>query len=255
MQIYKNASLACISSSCLELILESFWKALFQKKTSSDDNIEFKNFQKKWLHSKQIPLKLSNRSLDLENSFLKQKANETCNFLEKVLQSKHHPRDNYKEAAELAIFLLGGEEPKKWKTCSAHHHARWMAHLLYAPKMLIFKKDLTESDFKNLKIFLTFSSAIYIKAWLEAPKACDAPINNIKLFNDLEALKGIPNFGVPAEKAQYVLSRHSWYLTEQVSVLSLFSNKLSLNVKDKIVKKMLECGKPLGIIAINQLFH
>ena len=35
-----------------------------------------------------------------------------------------HPPDDYKEAAELALYLLGGPETKIWKTCGANHHAR-----------------------------------------------------------------------------------------------------------------------------------
>ena len=60
-------------------------------------------------------------------------------FLEKEVRSKQ-PRDDYKDAAELALYLFGGPESKKWIACGTNHHARWVSHLLYAPKMFICKE-------------------------------------------------------------------------------------------------------------------
>jgi hypothetical protein len=230
----------------LELILGAFWSSLFKKEKKANYNIDFKDFQQEWICAEKAPLKKLNRFLDLESSFLKKKADETRVFLEKQVKCKHR-RGDYKEAAELALYLLGGPEPKVWKTCGANHHARWMSHLLYAPKMFIFKEDLLDSDIAKLKIFLTFSSVIYVKAWLEATKGSDAPINDIHLFNDLGALGQITGFSNAAQKAQEVLNRHSWYLTEEVSVFSLFSNKVSAKEKANIALKLIEVGKPLAI--------
>ena len=139
--------------------------------------------------------------LYLKNSFLKKKADETCVFLEKEAKSKH-PRDDYKEAAELVLYLLGGPEPKIWKTCGANHHARWMSNLLYAPKMFIFKEGLLNSDVIKLKVLLTFSSVLYVKAWLEAAKGSDAPVNDIQFYKDLGALGQISGFSAEAHEAQ-----------------------------------------------------
>ena len=144
-----------------------------------------------------------------------------------------HPQDDYKEAAELAFYLLGGPETKIWKTCGANHHARWKSNLLHAPKMFIFKKDLLNSGVVKLKIFLTFSSFLYDKAWLEATKGSDVPVNDIQLYKNLGALGQISSFSVAAHKAHEVLNWHSWHLTE-VSVFSLFSNKFSAYEKLKL---------------------
>ncbi|XP_065684432.1 uncharacterized protein LOC124807637 [Hydra vulgaris] len=176
----------------LELILGAFWSSLFKKEKKANYNIDFNNFQQEWICAEKVPLKKLNKFLDLENSFLKTKADETRVFLEKQVKCKHR-RGDYKEAAEIALYLLGKPEPKVWKTCGANHHARWMSHLLYAPK-IIFKEDLLDSDMEKLKIFLTFSSVLYVKAWLEATKGSDAPINDINLYNDLGALEQISGF-------------------------------------------------------------
>ena len=66
----------------LELILGAFWKSLFKNETKADINIDFKDFQKEWISSEKVPLKNLNRSLDLENSFLKKKPDKTHLFLE-----------------------------------------------------------------------------------------------------------------------------------------------------------------------------
>ena len=94
---------------------------------------------------------------------------------------------------------------------------------------------------------MTFSSVLYVKAWLEATKGSDAPVNDIQLYRDLGALGQISDFSVVAHKAQKDLNRHSWYLTEEVSVLSLFSNNLSANEKTKILLKLKDVGKLLAI--------
>ena len=143
---------------------------MFKKETKADINIDFKDFQKEWISLEKVPLKNLNRS---QNSFLKKKADKTRVFLEKEEKSKHQ-RDDYEEAAELALYLLGRPEPKIWKTCGANHHARWKSNLLYATKILIFKKDLPNSDVVKLKIFLTFISFLHVKTWLEATKGFDA---------------------------------------------------------------------------------
>ena len=103
--------------------------------------------------------------------------------------------------------------------------------------MFIFKKGLLNSDVVKLKIFLTFSSFLYVKAWLEATKGSDAPVNDIQLYKNLGVLGQISSFSVSAHKAHEVLNWHSWYLTE-VSVFSLFPNKFSANEKTKIVLKL-----------------
>ena len=140
-------------------MLGAFWNFLFKKETKADVNIGFKDFQKEWVSSEKVPLKNLNRSLDPENSFFKRKADEKCVFLEKEIKSKH-PGDDYNKVAELALYLLGRPEPKIWKTCGANHHDRWMPHLLYVPKIFIFKEDLLNSDVVKLKIFLIQLSSV-----------------------------------------------------------------------------------------------
>ena len=94
---------------------------------------------------------------------------------------------------------------------------------------------------------MTFSSVLHAKAWLDATKGSDAPVNDIQLYKDLGALAQISGFSVAAHKAHKVLNRHSCYLTEEVSVFSLFSDKLFANEKTKIALELKNVGKPLAI--------
>ena len=50
-------------------------------------------------------------------------------------------REDYKEAAEIAYVLLGGQDIAiTFRKPGAFHHARWMANILYYGKMLLFNQ-------------------------------------------------------------------------------------------------------------------
>jgi len=56
----------------------------------------------------------------------------------------HLPRDDYREAANLGLLMLGDAEMDNFNFLrpGACHHARWMAHLLYGPKIYAFGKAM-----------------------------------------------------------------------------------------------------------------
>ena len=98
--------------------------------------------------------------------------------------SKYIPRDDYRESCELALVLLSQTpdrwlERDHWIAPGAVSNARWMSALLYAPKMFAFSGQITEwnKDFVDaLEMFLTFTSLVYVRYWMQATIGRDAPV-------------------------------------------------------------------------------
>lgn len=102
-----------------------------------------------------MPLHLFQRKDDLINEFI-------------CLLDKQHPRDDYQELLELAIVILGGQ-PKRGVCINrpgALHRARWMAKIIYAFKLYLFRDPtqfrLTATEESGIKKFIEFSISTYL---------------------------------------------------------------------------------------------
>ncbi|GBM42959.1 hypothetical protein AVEN_140835-1 [Araneus ventricosus] len=94
-------------------------------------------------------------------------------------------RGDYSECAE-NILILFGEIPPGRACCQkpgAFHKSRWMSTILYSEKLYAFSKRLEYDNGKIQKLYqiCSFCSLIFVKVWLNALKAADAPINDLML--------------------------------------------------------------------------
>ena len=92
-----------------------------------------------------------------------------------------HPRDDYRELLELSIIVLGGE-PKRGVFIArpgALHCARWMAKIIYAIKVFLFRNQgtfkLTRNKLSKIKWFVELSVSTYVAPWYKAPNPTAAP--------------------------------------------------------------------------------
>ena len=128
-----------------------------------------------------------------------------------------------------------------WRAPGPIHNARWMAKLLYAIKIFLFRSNsqefkLTKREEKQIVRFVSFSALIYTKIWIEVPLAADAPIIELQLWKILKSYEAIDSEIGAA--ARGVLERHLWYLSDELVVFALFSDKLSYGEKMAIVQRM-----------------
>ncbi|GBP87160.1 hypothetical protein EVAR_62629_1 [Eumeta japonica] len=128
-----------------------------------------------------------------------------------------------------------------WRAPGPIHHARWMAKLLYALKIFLFRNNLqalklTKREEKQIVRFVSFGALIYAKIWIEEPLAADAPVNDLLLWKKLRLYEAIDS--EIGKAARGVLERHLWYLSNELVALALFSEKLSESDKQAIVQKM-----------------
>ena len=191
--------------------------------SSSPDISQFKRFQSTWKLIDRMKFD-SMMANDLESSITS--VFSTCkkqviSFCSNKLQSAQ-PRDDYRELLELTITVLGGCPPRGFKFIrpGAIHRARWMARVIYAIKIFLFRKQfpLSRSELNSLK---KFTATVNVTAWFSASSAIAAPAGGLMF---LQSLVSYPNSDI-AKVTSQKLSNYLWYLSEDLAGLSLFDSR------------------------------
>ena len=176
---------------------------------------------------------------DFNDSELNNLRTETIRYLS---SSVKQCRDDYQELIELTLVILNNPPARiHWRAPGPVHHARWMAKLLYALKIYLFREQrdtfkLTKGEEKGIERFVKFGALVYSKAWVLAPQATEAAHQDLILWR---ALKSYSSEDKDISKeATKVLERHLWYLSEETVGLALFSKEVSLITKEEMVKAM-----------------
>lgn len=216
-----------------ELFIGDAWQTIFGT-DKAPEILQFKAFQKQWDEldkTKFTPL--------TPNAKLKAKRDDIVKFCQAALQGDKILRDDYKECIELVLVVLGVTPPNfTFKKPGAYHKARWMAHILYGLKIFLFRHQLKRSadQKKRLDRFAHFTSFVYIKHWVLASSARDAPCMDLILYKDLLQYQEFDS--AVAKGVLKKLSGHTWYLNQEFVPLSLFSNRVGEDTKAKIAKKL-----------------
>ena len=162
-------------------------------------------------------------------------------------------RDDYQEIVNLTLILLGAFPDNSSYTVrppGSISHARWMAKILCEFKIVLFSTQLiklgliTEDEANSHKQLTLFLILYYVKPWMTATLASDAPVNDLILANSLRKmpshlLRSYPLFKNMGDAMKTRLEEHLWYLSEELVVMSLFSDKLDEQQKNKCRKAML----------------
>ena len=101
------------------------------------------------------------------------------------------------------------------------------------PKGVVFGAQ----QLPKIKQFAKFAVFCYVPWWLKCPLAADAPINDLKLLEDLRAYASLDTDSSTA--ALNAMKPHCWYLTEEMVSLGLFSEEVPDAMKDRMAKKLL----------------
>ncbi len=225
----------------LELILGAAYTELFGP-TSGPEATLLKKLQAAW-----SSLDLADVKTPSIPSSLKKETASLLGFIEQQLSDPRNlPRCDYKEFLELAKILLGGTVTRKKTGCSyqiqapgADHHARWMSKVIYIIKMSLLSHQLLSihhSTKKNIHKMALFSVFIYMRSWFRAPLLASAASNDLELYRNLNTFKKISKkVSVSCCK---VFQRHTWYLTEEMVVFSLFDRNLSLETRTALAMKI-----------------
>ncbi|KAG7168695.1 hypothetical protein Hamer_G028045 [Homarus americanus] len=215
----------------MELVVRAAASNIFGKTSAPTDPL----FQWSQLdHSQYLRLDIANLP---ESDWLSHLRHRTVSYLLTVTE---WAREDYREAAELTLLVLGVNPPRgtHFLRPGACHHARLMAKIIYYLKIYMFSRQLELSSDLCVKLqrMAIFVSLLYTPAWLKSPVAEDAPVNDLQLHHELLRYRAVDC--EVADAALAVASRHLWYLRPQTVVLSLCSEKLSAAEKKEMATKL-----------------
>ncbi|KAG7169139.1 hypothetical protein Hamer_G031556 [Homarus americanus] len=220
----------------MELVVRAAASNIFGKTSAPTDPL-FQTLKKRWSqldHSQYLKLDIANLP---ESDWLSHLRHRTVSYLLTVTE---WAREDYREAAELTLLVLGVNPPRgtHFLRPGACHHARWMAKIIYYLKIYMFSHQLELSSDLCVKLqrMAIFVSLLYTPAWLKSPVAEDAPVNDLQLHHELLRYRAVDC--EVADAALAVASRHLWYLRPQTVVLSLCSEKLSAAEKKEMATKL-----------------
>jgi len=145
----------------MELILSKVFTLCCGPSSAPDIPI-FKHFRAVWagiVHNDYRILDLKEGCENFQQS--------TLQFLTEMLGSGRQIRDDYQELIELTMVILGSlPQAIHWRSPGPVHHARWMAKLLNAMKIILFRDQrdvfqLTKAEETRLERFVQFGALLH----------------------------------------------------------------------------------------------
>lgn len=168
---------------------------------------------------------------------------------ELLLHSKNKEvRDDYREVTLVALKFFGMAQNTtktnqvKFRTLINPSNARFMATIIQGLECYLFRNSidwdsLNRIQLDNVTRFSIFASLIYVRFWNRANNLFDAPVNDLYMLQELEKYQSIDS--EVAKVATMALSRHLYYMGEELAPLALFSKKLSIHDKNIAAAKLL----------------
>lgn len=221
-----------------EIVLRQVFEVKFGKTTGPDVPI-FEALKKHW-----NSLDLQNFKSGIEDVVVcrRIKSDERENVLQFCLKklSKSHCRADYKEFLELTVLFLG-EKPSNFKnlhrpgsTC----HARWMAKAINALKLFLLRDQITfkSKERTQLRDMCVFIIKMYVPAWFSCTNSIEAANNDLKFIK-----QGIDYSKIDQSVSKAIInkmSKHLWYLSEELIGLAFYDPNVSINEKKKMVENL-----------------
>lgn len=224
-----------------EIILSHVWKFI-QIETSTSPQIEL--FQRFKQHFRQFSNVKSNHydipKVDMSRKF---KGDQIVTLCKDALESGFD-RGDYKELVVLTLVYLKSppHEFKRLNTPGADSKSRWMSKILYCFKIIFLSRHskglvLMPGQLEKVKMFVDFVVYCYVPWWLTCSQTASAPVNDIIFLNSIIAYKSV-NEGI-ATTALKAMQSHLWYLTQELTPISLFSDALNEDDKERVRAKMI----------------
>jgi hypothetical protein len=226
----------------MEIVLRDVFTALMGPSKSPEVDV-FKRFQTGWPNLDHH--KIDNGMDDHETAEVFSRHGElvtsVIEFAADCLQKKDtQTRDDYRELLELSIIYMGAVPPRGFHILApgAMHRARWMSKAIYSLKIFIFKSQfrLTAEEIISLRSFNLFICLVYLKSWYTAPTPIHAPLNDLLLLKQIIQYKTINE--LVSKAAFNAMSRHTWYLNEELVAFSFFDERIDAVMKCKMIQAL-----------------
>ena len=105
-------------------------------------------------------------------------------------------------------------------------------------KIWMFKTQfkLTPAEVRGLRDVCVFAVRVYLKVWISAPQASDAPYNDLLLLKSLLEYSSIHS--AISKSTSRKFSNHLWYLSQELVSLAFFDSRVSSSTKRLMVSAM-----------------
>ena len=150
---------------------------------------------------------------------------------------KDYPGEDYREFIQLAALIVGLDIKVTIRKPAGLHRARWMAKAIYSMKIELLLRGneavikLTASELRSIHRFNRFVVCVYFQSWFTSRIVEDAPVNDVQLIQRLNAYDD----QVLRDCGLNMMKRHSWYISQELATLALFSHRLSSDEKTLLI--------------------
>lgn len=216
----------------LELLAGAAFEVSIRESSTGPDIKLFRRFRDFWSNINQRNFQDCNTNTDVSNAV----APIRDDLLLFFSMQTEYLRNDYKELVELCILFLGGSLAKgnRFHAPGAMHKARWMSKIIYSIKIWLFRDQfqMKPVTLKGIQAVTVFYVTVYAKAWCTAHLTSQAPKNDFDLMKQLLLYPNETIRNATTKK----FSRHFWYLSEELILLALFDERVSSDMKRKMVK-------------------
>lgn len=239
-----------------EIVIKDVYNHLFE--SASPKNIFFPILKEKWnlLRANNFPYESFDEDSfpqefddeEVWESFQEYKTNALSEL--RLQASNKFIRDDYKESNNVCLKFLGGNRTAikrnqvEFRALIDSSNARFMAVLIQGIECYLFREELDwetpdrQEIKRNLERFAAFAALVYIRFWNRCSNLFDSTHNDLYFLKELQKYAQF-DYEV-ANIAIMAYNRHLYYMSEELSVLSLFSDKVSILEKNRIAAQMTE---------------
>ncbi|XP_065679805.1 uncharacterized protein LOC136094125 [Hydra vulgaris] len=234
----------------LEIHISHFMEALTGEKTKGPRKGLYVKLQNNWCFfkkevDKMIDLVRFDWSQLQVESPLYEIAKKALEFGKEALASKTFVRNDYRKLCELFVFYLGEVPGLCFHQPGACHEARFMADALYILTLRITNKItmiMSKVEKKMIETAAFFTSVCYAPWFLKLYLVASSPSNDLAAFKNAFCIKEkYPNLGSALVAS---MQRHTWYLTEQLVLLSVADDDVEQEVKKEMLDRLVQLDVP-----------
>lgn len=167
-------------------------------------------------------------------------------FCKKCLTLDVFPREDYKELTQLTVIWLGGVvKDFQFQWPGPVHHARFMAKAIYYLKMQLVSNFVTifsEEERKEISSMSEFVGVFYSHWFLRCAMSTQAPRQDLLAISQMRKYSAIRP--IASEACLKSFSRHPWYLTEHLVIMSLADEDLEEDERKAVATALDQTERP-----------
>ncbi|KAK3933104.1 AMP phosphorylase [Frankliniella fusca] len=231
--------LAC-RHHALEVIPKHLFDDLVERSSSPDLGKVCAEFERKWPNVDATKFSPGTDDEELDRILTPDVVERVQDFALSMLQSEQI-RADYRYFLQLVVLFVGGKlEGFHFRPPMALSSARFMGRIIYCLSMYMFSRGgqfaLDRAVLLGIREVNVFAVTIYLEPWFTATHPTKAPLTDLSLLKAIAQY--MPVSPLTANCAMKAFLEHLWYLSEECVALAFFDDRVSLETKRNMVKKL-----------------